>query len=203
MLGALARWIGFLTMIAAVVGALVLTGGFFWFAMHIPDEEVSMDNHADGIVVLTGAATRIPDAIELLAAKRGQRLLITGVHRTTSAKEIARLTPLYSKYFTCCIDLDKSALNTFGNAIETKRWAHEHNFNSLIIVTSNWHMPRAMIEIHHQLPDLTLIAYPVVSDRMKHESWWSNGDTIRLLMAEYLKYLFALVRFRLDPDTAV
>ena len=38
---------------------------------------------------------------------------------------------------------------------------------------------------------------------MKNESWWANGDTVRLLTGEYLKYLFALVRFRLDPDTAV
>ena len=78
---------------------------------------------------LTGAAARIPDAIELLATEHGKRLLITGVYRATSAREIARLTPLYSKYFTCCIDLDRSALNTFGNALETARWAREHNFN--------------------------------------------------------------------------
>ena len=151
MLGALARWIGFLTMATAAAGAVLLVGGFVWFATLIPGEEVQLDRRADGIVVLTGAASRIPDAIELLAAERGKRLLITGVHRATRAREIARLTPLYSKYFTCCIDLDKSALNTFGNALETKRWAREHNFNSLIVVTSNWHLPRAMAELAHQV----------------------------------------------------
>ncbi len=202
MLAGLARWIGFLTMTVGVVGALLLTAGFFWFAWHISTEEVSLDRNADGIVALTGAASRIPDAIELLAAERGKRLLITGVHRATSAREIARLTPLYSKFFTCCIDLDKSALNTFGNALETKRWAREHNFNSLIVVTSNWHMPRAMAELAHQLPDATLIAFPVISEKVKTEPWWSNFDTARFLAAEYLKYLFALTRMRLDPDTA-
>jgi uncharacterized SAM-binding protein YcdF (DUF218 family) len=203
MLAGLVRCIGFLTMTAGTVGALVLAGGFIWFVWHIPSEEISLDGDADGIVVLTGAAARIPDAIELLAAERGKRLLITGVHRATSAREIARLTPLYSKYFTCCIDLDRSALNTFGNAIETKRWARENNFNSLIVVTSNWHMPRAMAEIDHQLPDVKLIAYPVISKMVKTEPWWSNLETARLLFAEYLKYLFALTRMRLDPDSAV
>src|SRR5581483_2805762 len=115
MMAGLARWIGFLTMAAGAVAALLLAGGFILFALQVPPEEVRIENKADGIVVLTGAASRIPDAIELLAAERGKRLLITGVHRTTSAKEIARLTPLYAKYFTCCIDLDRSALNTFGN----------------------------------------------------------------------------------------
>ena len=200
MMAGLVRWIGFLTITAGLVGALLLAGGFLWFVWQIQTEEVTLNRNADGIVVLTGAAARIPDAIELLAAERGKRLLITGVHRDTRAREIARLTPLYSKFFTCCIDLDRSAINTFGNAIETKRWAVEHNFNSLIIVTSNWHMPRAMAEMRHQLPQASLIAYPVISEKTRPESWWTNTETLKLLFGEYLKFLFAHVRMRIDPD---
>jgi len=200
MLASFARIVGFLTMAVGAAGAVLLGAGFCWFYLNIPSEEVTLDGKADGIVVLTGAATRIPDAIELLAVERGKRLLISGVHRDTRAREIARLTPLYSKYFSCCIDLDRSALNTFGNALETKRWAREHNFNSLIVVTSNWHMQRSIAELKHQLPDVTLIAFPVISPRVKDEPWWSNIDTARLLFAEYLKYLLALARMHLDPD---
>jgi uncharacterized SAM-binding protein YcdF (DUF218 family) len=201
MLGGVARWIGFFTMAAAAVGAVLLAGGFFWFVLRIPSEEVQLDRKADGIVVLTGAAARIPDAIELLADERGKRLLITGVYRATSSREIARITPLYSKYFACCIDLDRSALNTFGNALQARRWARKHNFNSLIIVTSNWHMPRAMAELEHQLPDVKLIAYPVISEKLKDDPWLSNLATARLLLAEYLKYLLALARMHVDSDS--
>lgn len=203
MFAGVARWIGFLTMAAGATGLILLAGGFVRFVSSIASDEVSLESKADGIVALTGAAGRIPDAIELLATERGKRLLITGVHRATSSREIARITPLYSKYFTCCIDLDRSALNTFGNALGTRRWTREHNFNSLIVVTSNWHMPRAMAELAHQLPDVTLIAYPVISEKVKSEPWWSNTDTARLLLAEYLKYLFALMRMHLDPDGAI
>ncbi|HVI12740.1 MAG TPA: YdcF family protein [Pseudolabrys sp.] len=203
MFAGLARWIGFLTMAAGATGIILLAVGFGWFIFNIAGDEVTLDTKADGIVALTGAAARIPDAIELLATDRGKRLLITGVHRATSSKEIARLTPLYSRYFTCCIDLDRSALNTFGNALETKRWARAHNFNSLIVVTSNWHMPRAMAELAHQLPDVTLVAYPVISEKVKTEPWWSNLDTARFLFAEYLKYVLALARMHLDTDSAV
>jgi uncharacterized SAM-binding protein YcdF (DUF218 family) len=200
MLAHLARVIGFLTMIAIFVGMLLLVAGFFWFVAQIQTEETPLSRNAEGIVVLTGAAARIPDAVELLAANRGKRLLITGVHHATSVKEIAHLTPLYANYFSCCIDLDRSALNTLGNALETKRWARERNFNSLIVVTSNWHMSRAIAEVQHQLPDVTLIAFPVISKMFKTEPWWRNSETARLLFAEYLKYLFALVRMQLDPD---
>jgi uncharacterized SAM-binding protein YcdF (DUF218 family) len=202
MLAGLARWIGFLTMATVAAGLVLLVCGFFWFFLQIPTEEVQLDSKADGIVVLTGAAARIPDAIELLAAERGKRLLISGVYRNTRSTEIARLTPLYSKYFSCCIDLDRSALNTFGNAIQTRRWAREHNFNSLIIVTSNWHMPRAMNELAHQLPDVRLIPYPVISEKVKNDPWWQNGATARLLIGEYFKYLFGIIRLHIDPDTA-
>jgi uncharacterized SAM-binding protein YcdF (DUF218 family) len=203
MFAGLARWIGFLTMAAGATGLILLAGGFVWFVSNIANEEVTIDTRADGIVALTGAAARIPDAIELLATNRGKRLLITGVHRATSSKEIARLTPLYTKYFTCCIDLDRTALNTLGNALETRRWAREHNFNSLIVVTSNWHMPRAMAELEHQLPDVTLTPYPVISEKVKSEPWWSSVDTARFLFAEYLKYILAIARMHLDTDGAI
>jgi uncharacterized SAM-binding protein YcdF (DUF218 family) len=200
MLGGLARGVGFLTMIVLVGGLATFGLGFFWFITQVPSEEIRLSDKADGIVVLTGAASRIPDAIELLTSARGQRVLITGVNRTTTAKEIATLTSLNERVFKCCVDLDRSALNTLGNAIETRRWARDRNFHSLIIVTSNWHMPRAMAEIEHQIPDAKLIAYPVVSEKIKGEPWWSSSGTARLLLSEYLKYVFAVVRMRLDPD---
>ncbi|MEI7805962.1 MAG: YdcF family protein [Hyphomicrobiales bacterium] len=203
MFSGLARWIGFLTMTASVLGAVALVAGFGLFVGNLPAEESTLNRKADGIVVLTGAASRIPDAIELLAAGHGQRLLITGVHQNTSAREIARLTPLYARVFACCVDLDRSALNTLGNAIEAKRWVTERGFHSLIVVTSSYHMPRAMVELERQLPDVALIPFPVISEKIKSEPWWASTGTTRLLFSEYLKYLFAVVRMRLDPDFAV
>ncbi len=200
MFGSFARGVGFLTMVVLVASVVLLGFGFFWFVSQVPDDEVRVSDKADGIVVLTGAASRIPDAVELLNSGKGQRVLITGVHRTTTAKEIANLTSLNERIFKCCVDLDRSALNTLGNAIETRRWARERNFNSLIVVTSNWHMPRALAEFGHQIPDAKLIPYPVVSEKIKGEPWWANSGTARLLLSEYLKYVFAVVRMHLDPD---
>ena len=144
--------------------ALLLGLGFLWFVWRVPAEEVALDRNADGIVVLTGGASRIADAIELLAAGRGQRLLISGVNRATNSGEISRLNPEFERWVRCCVDFDRS-LNTLGNAIETRRWAESRGFRSLIVVTSNYHMPRALAEIAHQLPDVALVPFPVVTDQ--------------------------------------
>lgn len=182
---------------AAGLAALLLGAGFLWFVNRLPEGEVPMKTKADAIVVLTGSAFRIADALELLAAGHGKRLLITGVYPDTKLMEIARMTPQFEKWFACCVDLDHVALDTIGNAVETKRWARAQGVKSLIIVTSDFHLPRALAEISHELPDVTLVPFPVVSDRVRVETWWSNPATARLLFWEYLKYMVALARMRL------
>src|ERR1700722_220746 len=134
--------------------------GFIVFVSLVPDEEIVLDRSADGIVVLTGGTSRVTDALELLAAGRGKRLLISGVNPGTTTSDIAHQAAGYDKLLKCCVDLDYSAINTLGNAVETRRWAIDRGFHSLVIVTSSYHMPRALAEISHQLPDVTLIPFP-------------------------------------------
>ena len=182
------------------LGAIAGVLGFFWFLARVPAEDVPPDRKAEGIVVLTGGAARINDAIELLAAERGHRLLITGVNPTTHRAELARLTPQYRKLFACCIDLDRSAMNTIGNAVETRRWTRARGFRSLLVVTSAYHMPRALAELAHELPDVTLIAFPVWTERERANPWWTDAGTARLLISEYLKYVYAVARMHLLPS---
>lgn len=200
--GLLLRIVGWVTT-ATCAGALLALGlGFLWFVGRVPTSEIKLTGTADGIVVLTGGASRINDAIELLAERRGQRLLISGANRSTTGAEISRLNPDFRRWIRCCVDFDRS-LNTLGNAIEIRRWALRRGFRSLIVVTSNYHMPRAMAEIAHQLPGATLVSFPVISERLRTEPWWANPTIMRLLLSEYLKYIVARARMRLDPALGV
>src|SRR5262245_36602382 len=166
--------------LAIVVAILAVPMGFLWFAGRVPTHEVALTRDADGIVVLTGGASRITDAFELLAAGRGKRLLISGVHHTTTSREMTRLIPEYGRLIACCVDLDYSAVNTVGNAVEAKRWVKDRGFRSLIVVTSSYHMPRTMAELARRMPDIELVPFPVVTERMRAEPWWSSVPTARL-----------------------
>jgi len=183
----------------ALLVSLVFLIGFFWFASQISNQEIRLTRNADGIVVLTGGSSRVNDAFELLASKRGKRLLISGVYPATNQGEISRVLPEYERLFACCVDLDRTAVNTLGNAIGTRRWAKAQGFQSLIVVTSGYHMPRALAELAHQLPGVELVPFPVVSERLRAEPWWSHLATAKLLFSEYLKYIVAVIRMRLDP----
>ena len=186
---------------AAMIGLLgiVLVGalGFVVFLSKLRYVESAPEQKADGIVVLTGGSSRVSDAMELLAAGYGKRLLISGVHPTIAASDISRSLQESQALFHCCVDLDHSAVNTRSNAAETRRWARERGFKSLVVVTSNYHMPRATVELSHAMPDVTLIPFIVVGDKWRDEPWWTSGATLRLLLSEYVKYVAAEFRVRL------
>jgi uncharacterized SAM-binding protein YcdF (DUF218 family) len=182
------------------VFAIVFVGagmGFVGFLSQLRAIEVNPSSKADGIVVLTGGSSRVSDAMELLAGGYGKRLLISGVHPTNAASDISRSLPDNQSLLSCCVDLDRSAVNTRSNAAETRRWARERGFKSLIVVTSNYHMPRAIVELSHAMPDVELIPFSVIGDKWRDEPWWTSGATLRLLLSEYAKYVAAEVRVRL------
>jgi uncharacterized SAM-binding protein YcdF (DUF218 family) len=188
-----------LGLVAAVSCALL--AGLAIFIVRL-DHDVPRPIHADGIVALTGGSERISEAVELLAQGFAGRLLVTGVNQAITGNEIARLTPRFVDEFGCCVDLGYEAQNTEGNALEAQRWARAHNMRSLIVVTSAYHMPRALAEIAHVLPGVALVAYPVVSAKSRPNEWWHDMAIMRLLAYEYAKYLVALARMNIIPDVA-
>src|SRR5690606_35805916 len=104
--------------------------------------------------------------------------------------------------FDCCVDLDRVALNTIGNAQESAKWANANTFGSIIIVTNNYHMPRSLLEMRRILPNATLEPFPVVNTPLTGTTWLEDADTLRVLMIEYAKYVVALSRTML-PEEAV
>lgn len=180
--------------LSAVAATALFATGLLIFAGQIEKGPPNGNVKADAIVVLTGGDSRVTEAVRLLAAGRGQRLLISGVHPKTTTAMLRRINPEAERFFDCCIDLDRNALDTIGNADETRRWAAERGFRSVIVVTSSYHMPRGLVELRRALPDLELVPYPVVPARLRLDAWWAHPGTFRLLVSEFVKYVASVAR---------
>jgi uncharacterized SAM-binding protein YcdF (DUF218 family) len=162
------------------------------YPLAAPPQNVLM---ADGIVALTGGDERLDTAVALLEHGAGKRLLISGVSQKTSKETVGKMSDGGAR-FNCCADIGY-AEDTHGNAEEAAAWMREHHFNSLLIVTGRYHMPRTMREFSAALPDKSLIAYPVDQSRIDLGGWWRHPRTVQLLHREYVKYLASLVTTRL------
>ena len=176
------------------LGVALLAADFFAFVHQMPVTEATPTRNADGIVALTGGPFRINDALDLLAAGRGKRLLISGVNPVTRPGEISRLVPEHQRWFACCVDIGYDAIDTIGNAREAANWIHSRGYKSVLVVTNNYHMPRSLAELKYVDPATEFIPYPVVNSDLKTQNWFTNPNALRTMLYEYCKVLLAGVR---------
>lgn len=185
------------SLIALAVVLLLWLAGLLVFADRVINSTpaIEPDDPVDAIVVLTGASDlRLKEGMRLLERRKGQRLFISGVNREVTRPQLAHVTEGSKRLYECCVDLGYEAENTVGNAREIADWAHGHDFSDLIVVTSDYHMPRALLELKADMPGATLVAYPVATPELDARSWWKSPKGQKLIVLEYSKYLAILGR---------
>jgi uncharacterized SAM-binding protein YcdF (DUF218 family) len=176
----LVRGLASLVLAGLIAGAI----GFGWFVLAVQraDEPPA---HADGIVALTGGADRIEAALRLLESGHADLLLVSGVAQKAALPAFAHRVDLDPAALAPRVTLGRSATSTFGNAKETAAWVHEHAIHSLIVVTGNYHMPRALLELERQIPGVVLYPVPVQPLAM------TEPGMLRLLAVEYVRLIAA------------
>ena len=181
---------------AVLVLALIWAVGLVAFAQRIerstPADEPPV---ADAVVALTGASDlRLEAAARLLERGKGRRLLISGVNKEASRADLLAVTGAVKPIYDCCVDLGYAAADTIGNAEEIADWARGKDYDRLIVVTSDYHMPRTLLLLREAMPEATLTPYPVVTGPVDVRHWWRKSGDARRLSIEYCKYLAILVR---------
>lgn len=195
------------------LGALVIggawVGGLFWFVSLIPSEPIDDPRPTDAVVVLTGGSGRLEAGLDQLGQDRAKKLFVSGVYRGVEVAKLLDLSTQAPERVECCIVLGHSADNTTGNARETAEWMAKEGYHSLRLVTAAYHMPRSLLEFHHAMPAVEIVASPVFPERVKQSEWWRWPGTASLIISEYVKYLLILARNfaigwpdRLAPDAA-
>lgn len=175
--------------------ATLFAGGFGWFANKVSQLTTPANPaKADAIIVLTGGQSRLDAAMDLLASGKGERLLISGVHPSATRRQLQAATGGDKQLFSCCVDIDRAALDTIGNAEESAKWIESHAYGTVILVTNNYHMPRSLLEMGRLLHHARLEPYPVVNSNLDDGSWLTKPQALRVLFTEYTKYLLALAR---------
>lgn len=182
---------------AAGLAVWMFAMGFLVFAGVATRVPPAVDVSADGIVVLTGTEQRLVEGARLLREGRAGRMLVSGVNGKTRPEDVQRLTRLDAERFNCCVDLGYQALSTIGNAEETRAWARQLGYRTLIIVTSSYHMPRSLAEFTLALPEVRLVAHPVAPKAPRKWPWWLDAGSTRTLLGEYLKFIPVAARLTL------
>lgn len=159
---------------------------------------------AEAVVALTGGATmRITSAVKLLEQGKGRRLLVSGVNPEATRADIQGVSKAAQRIYDCCVDLGFQAVDTKSNALETRQWARRHGFRKLIVVTTDYHMPRALLELRGAMPGAEFTPYPVKTAELDAAGWWKTSNGARRMIIEYCKYLAILGReafLSLGPD---
>ena len=184
---------------SGLLGMLLILGfgwgvGLFIYADTIPSHVEDVEPSADAIVVLTGGSGRLSAGLKLLAEKRAKKLFVSGVYKGVDVKRLLTLYQNAPAELACCVEIGEDAANTEGNAIETAAWIKKQNYKSLIIVTSNYHMPRSLLEFRYAMPTAEFSPHSVLPVTFKRDRWWAWPGTAGLLMREYNKYLLVWIR---------
>lgn len=170
-----AMWASIAVFLGLVLGQFLM----FYKAVHEPQEPLVSTREYQGVAVFTGGQNRIQTGFDLLSQfPKVQSVLISGVHPQSSREKLLASFLPEDGEFKGSVQLDYEARTTYGNVQQTKAWVDENNIDKLIIVTSNYHIPRAKALADLYLGEINVSFYPVVADRI----------SLKLLISEFAKY---------------
>jgi len=169
------------------------TIGLIRFAATLPDTVGDTTTRTDAIVVLTGGSDRLKTGFSLLARDLAGRIFVSGVPEQVSVDRLLERIgmPDYPKALRSRIFLGRRATNTVQNARETAEWCQNEGIRSIRLVTASYHLSRSLLEFHHAMPDVPIIAHPVFPEAVKQGRWWLYPGTLFLMTREYSKFLIA------------
>ena len=181
--------------LSLVLVSLVWLVGLAAFISALPRPSIEAKAASDAVIVYTGGGgARIRAGMALLSEGAASRLLISGVNPDIARETVADFWTGTPELFACCVDLGHEAQSTAGNASEAAQWAATHNARRVILVTSDFHMPRALAETRAAMPEAEITPYVVASSYLDDDGRPASRNAWEKLAGEYNKFLLAKIK---------
>ena len=160
-------------------------------------------NLSSKVVILTGGTNRIKEGFEVIykldkKSISNLKVLVSGTGKGFSKLSLQeKLNPNFDlRLIECCVELDGVSQDTYSNAIETSKWVSKNTIEEILLITSNYHIPRSILEFQNQMPNLKILYYPITPKQHQINEWLKSFETFSLIFIEYCKYIIANVRIK-------
>ena len=184
-------------------------GGFFIYLnsidsswKEINENHPELEEKTDAIIVLTGGSERIRNAFHLIKKDYAKKLFISGVNKEVKLPELFVIHGLNKDDFFQMlgkVELGFSAENTIENAVEVKDWLAKYpDIKTIRLITSNYHIDRAVNEVASLSPEIKIIAHPVLPVNVRIDKWYKFSGTRNLLISEYNKLIASYFRIFIE-----
>ena len=194
---------------AVYIILLTLIFTYFLFGLFEYKEKILstiryVSKNSSNIVILTGGTNRIKDGLKIInkfenASTFNSKILVSGTGKGFTKVSLEKKMNFDFDFnlIECCIELDSISTNTYSNAYETLKWVKKNNIKEFILITSNYHMPRAFLEFRNRMPDLKIVTYPITPKKHDINNWLNSFETFSLIFSEYFKFLIANLRIKI------
>ena len=165
--------------------------GLFNFKEKILSLEKSKNITSSNIVILTGGSNRIKEGLKIVndinkLTKTDFKILISGTGKGFTKATLKKIltSDFNLKLVECCIELESISKDTYSNASETYKWTKKNDIDNIILITSNYHMPRAILEFKNRMPNQQFFTYPITPKNHDVKNWLNSLDTVSLIFIE-------------------
>ena len=161
-------------------------------------------NISSKIVILTGGTNRIKEGFEVIDKLEKKsianlKILVSGTGKGFTKLSLQeQLNVNFDlRLIECCVKLDSVSQDTYSNATETSKWVSENNIEEILLITSNYHIPRSILEFRNKMPNLKILFYPIKPKQHQINKWLKSFETFSLVFIEYCKYIIANIRINI------
>ena len=191
------------------IALLILVITYFLIELfHFKEKIIAAENYPNpkntNIVILTGGTNRIKDGFDIInkfdeKSKYTIKILVSGTGKGFTKLSLQnKLSPDFDlKLIKCCVELDAISQNTYSNAKQTLKWSTRNNIKEFILITSNYHMPRSILEFKNKMPNIRILTYPIKPRKHEINNWLNSFETFSLIFYEFCKFIISNIRINI------